>query len=315
MLNPDISDSTWIAQRELLWSSIEDYWAEEGTRKMMKVLRRVFFTGWFDMQDKDCLWFIEHEPPMLDFVYYPSQTKEFWVRYFGDQCRARLEIAPSDKRRDCNPLIAAQRFLSFESDLSMYGWDIKTELELHDFFLGKEFVPGPQKLLGFESKINYLADANRVFIFWTEIIYRWLVCGTSLHASGPPEENKWLNLKSYFLSCLPHIEERYFGDLSWDPSAKDKNIIREFQELLHQMYHFNEEVRFQALIKKGASEELAGNMVSRRIEFLKELRRGMESLSKPALHVLLERAKAPGFKPDFSDKNYLKFVNTLDFIG
>jgi hypothetical protein len=314
MLNPDIYDSTWIARREILWAGIENWWEDEGTRKMMKVLRRVFFTGWFDMQDKDCLWFIEHEPPMLDFVYYPSQTKEFWVRYFGDQCRARLELSPSDKKRDCNPLIAAQRFLSFESDLSMYGWDIQTELELHNFFLGKEYVPGPQKMFGFESQKNYLSNHNRVIRYWSLLIYCWLVCGTSDHSAGPAEDNKWLYLKPYFISCLLHLDDKYYGDTSWVAVPSDKNIIREIQMLMHQVYHFNEEVRFNAVIKKGVTEEFAKNMVSTRVKFLKDLRSDLELLSKPSLHLLLEKAKKLDFKPAYSEKTYLKYVNTLDFI-
>lgn len=315
MLNPDISDSTWIARRETLWSGIENWWEDEGTRKMMKVLRRVFFEGKFDLQDKDCAWFIKNEPPLLDFVYYPVQTKDFWGQYFGEQCRSRHDIGPPDQKKDFNPLIGMRRYLSFTKDLSMYGWDIRTELELHEFFLGKKYSSGPQKMLGFESDDNYLSDPVNVVRYWSDSIFCWLMCGTYASETGPAEENKWIYLKPYFVSCLAHIDEKYYGDSSFAVHVPAyQHFVRDIQMLLHQVYHFNEEVRFKAMLKKGASEELAGNMVSKRSAFLKELRSDMEVLGISSLSALLDRVQSAGFIPEFSDKEYLKYVNTLDFI-
>lgn len=196
----------------------------------------------------------------------------------------------------------------------MYGWDMWTELELHEFFHGKEYSPAPLRIIGYESSKNYLSNPDRVVHPWSRKIFAWLVCGANDHAGGPNEKNKWIHLMSFFLSCLPYLDDKFFGGDVVIEFESDKGRIGRIQRLVHQVYHFNEEVRFKAMLKKGASEELAGNMVSRRVDFLKELRSGLESLNKPSLHSLLERAKNPEFKPEFSDKKYLEYVNTLNFI-
>ena len=312
MMNPDINDPAWIAQRELLWPGIEDRWAEEGTRKMMKVLRRIFFTGDFNLQDKDCAWCFEHESLMFEFDYYPVQTKAFWQHYFGEQARVRYPFVPGGKWGNYNPVKMTSYFVSFRRDKSKFGWDIATEVELHEFFFDKEYVPGERSLLGFTGKLSSHDWSAHVVCYWSEKIFYWILYCEDDYSITFRKDNKWLYLKEYFISCLRQLDEKYCLDSSWAHITSDKSTIKNLQKVLQQAYHFNEEAAFASICNTGVAEGEAKQDVLKRVNYLKDLRNDFESLEGcPAFHALLERAKKPDFKPDFSDKHYLRYVNSV----
>ncbi|NRB41740.1 MAG: hypothetical protein HRU20_25260 [Pseudomonadales bacterium] len=275
MINPDITDPKWIAEREALFIIYKRDLAGEYSRKQIAWIKPTFFEAEFDYGN---------EKKYGEYATYigsamhecPIQTVERWDKWFED-IQAWI---PSEykQNQEVNRIIAGHSQWKNWDVRTEPSWDLATELELFHYYLGYTYQPGPFTFKHFHFEKHPLSPTEFGGI-WNSRLSNWLVGGI------PDAAIKYTYLMDFGLSCIPFIHPFVLA-----------HAIQVFAKLCANFNPedaFRDEIEYNLEYDKDYKVEDNGE----RQKFLLELQEKFLKLDlDPAVFECWEKCQVPGYE-------------------
>lgn len=240
-------DAKWIAQRELVWKSLEEEFKEGLRKKELADLKEYFFTGIVPNGRK--------YPDLALFNWFPIQTAEGWDYVF--QCLVK-------KQQSFEEIF----YFSFEP-LSHRAFNESQELELWDYFTKNDFNSEIKSRVpvGVDNDFaSFLLNYERLGKSIGRAINSWL-------AGYYGENPKWIKKQNYYFDFVGAFEDSFFDvDNYGDPVSAAAYILK---KQMNYIFVFGERFSFDQPVGESG-------MHSRKC-FLSNLRDYLDGMKMPPL--------------------------------
>lgn len=213
-MNPDINDPAWISQRETQWKTLQTFLKNSIRRTELTHWRKVFF-GEAEFEYRNKRKYGENDLNFgMGFRLYPIQTPERWSFLIKVQYS---KWWPTEKVFLKNLAELIRSMSNMSGDLTLWGWDVETQVDLYHFLLGDRFVAGDYELCG--KAMKYPVYASWFHGLWLDQINSWL------KGSIAYPDVRGRHLVGYWVSCLAHLHPLLF----------EPRLLRDYAAMLPQM--------------------------------------------------------------------------------
>lgn len=269
MMNPDITDPTWLAAREMQWEKYCSDVSDEISKQELEFIRPIFFEAQFDYGNVEKYGKYAEDFGKA-FVLCPVQTVERWEKWFSEYLPEWLGEEFSSK---LDNLLVRFGFYGLHRN-----WTLETAVELFRFCFGSNIASKPFVFLQYELPKHPLLNGAGCWNFyrrWVLDMVNWL---TGNGADEPGEYSSYL-LDAWIsvLSFQHPILFRY--ELNMDTLGDQDNLQRLFV-LCGENYSFEKQLASSNL-DRFKIDKLLESDKGRRVEFVKEFRVAMDVSELP----------------------------------
>ncbi len=177
-------DPVWIEHRKALWQEQEVEFKQYLRKKDLKEIEDYFMSA--ILAENDTL------GDAAKFAWFPIQNTDGWNYLFENIIEG--------------PQFFEEQFYFQFNDLSKRALTLEQELEMWDYFAGKEFQPGVTSKVpvGKEKELVKIVVNKESLVSAFNVVFKGFTSTKDIR------EQKWIRRLDYFTSMLPYIEEANF---------------------------------------------------------------------------------------------------------